>query len=387
MGGMMKMELRISHQDISLENRNILGTIFFPDDREMGFALVDFLTKCYFFNRNFMGIFCDYFLPGFENAAVAHFTKLPIDDDLQQPFINSLTPIWNELLKNEQYAQAQIFWENVLQMVERLAEHFNHRIHKGAIFYYLGISAILNGEIEKGYRLMGEALAEDIETYKKADPDTPAYKFVHFDYEGKDQKFRYYLEDLRGILIDYLGKYKKENPSKLDSNDIQKKFLSIHPNNESVLLLNYSLARIKQRFSVNNSSGNFLAGILDLNLLFDLTQVIDMSLNPRIGTPITDFTELWKKKNSNVNQQKLGDLNSYIKNNGNIYVVISSLLSRNFNDLNWGKLDPIEYDIAIVYVIRNHSAHNIDPHLMLPINSYALLQSIFNVLFFTIDIL
>lgn len=374
---------QLKNMNSSLENDKTLGELFFPDDKEMAATYVALVESSFYLNRNFLGVFLNHFLPNFENAAIAHFTKFPIIDDLQQPFINSLTPFWKKLIKNQQYAQSQILWENVLSMVERISEHFHHRIHKGAIFYYWGISAILNGELEKGYRLMGEALVEDIKTYKNKDPDTPAYKFVHFDYKDKNQNFCYYLNELRNIWVEYLENYKNENSSKLDDVAIQKRFLLNHPNSECVLLLNYSLARIKQLSSIKNTPDNFLAGILDQNLLFDLTLVIDLSLKPRTGNFGLDISNLWKKINPNMCQEKLQQINGAVINN--FYSGISSLLSRQFTDSDLGKLNSIECDIAITYVIRNHSAHNIDPNLILPIKSYSLIRSIFNVLFFVID--
>lgn len=386
---------QLKNMNSSLENDKTLGEFFFPDDKEMAATYVALVESSFYLNRNFLGVFLNHFLPNFENAAIAHFTKFPIIDDLQQPFINSLTPFWNELIKNQQYVQSQILWKNVLQMVQRLSERFHHRIHRGAIFYYWGISAILNGELEKGYRLMGKALAEDRVTYGEENPGTPAHKFVYLNYADKQHNFKYFVDELKKTLDDQLYWYKQISSSSLDIDQIQKKYLSVHPCGETVLLLNYSLARIgKLKNELLDTDDNLFAGILDLNLLADIILIVDNSFKAKVKREkINQYKEnfgaianrLWEKANSKFIGNRIDTLNQCIEEKKGLSLALRSLLVQKISSSKWDNSKPIEFDIAVTYLLRNYSAHNINPDLILPINTFACLRSIFNVLFFIVD--
>ena len=110
------------------------------------------------------------YFPEFETAAIAYFTRHPIVSPVQDHFINNLTPIWNTFRNLSRLGPAQRFWEHVYSLILHLESHFHTRIHKGSIYYYWGGTAILNGELEKGYVLMHSALIEDAETNKNPHP-------------------------------------------------------------------------------------------------------------------------------------------------------------------------------------------------------------------------
>ena len=56
--------------------------------------------------------------------------------------------------------------------LESESQNPGHKIHKGTAYYYWAITAILRGDIDKGYALMHQALEEDIATTGQKFPDS-----------------------------------------------------------------------------------------------------------------------------------------------------------------------------------------------------------------------
>jgi hypothetical protein len=392
--------------------KNKEGDDFFSDDQKMSFALKRLYSKFGYYKPNHIDIFCDQTFPQFRDEAILYFKRHPINKPVQSNFINCFVRIWNYLLMEKLFYQATILWYKVFEMISDIENSIAYdnnepaRIHKGAIYYYLGQSLIENGDLETGYRMMGNAFAEDIKTYSNNHTNmklgTPAYKFVHFNYTDDNQHFIYFIRDLMNTLDFYIPEYKKINSqSSINIEKIHEKFLSIHPSEEAVILLNYCLARIHKQKQVKEAknfekedSDNYLAGILDLNLISSLILVIDNSFIAKVKNDRKSWYKekfgriaerIWKDIHSEFKGDRIEDLNNTKKMEIGIYSTIVQLLNRKPINDNWVGSKTIDYDVAIVYLLRNHSTHNIDPHLLLPSRSYTLYQSIFNVLFFIID--
>ena len=333
------------------------------------------------------------YFPDFEIAAIAYFTRYPITTPIQNQFINNLTPIWNALLDIDRLGPAQQFWEQVLSLIKRLEKHYRirRRIHKGSIYYYWGGTAIKNEEIEKGYELMHLALIEDRKTYKAGYKGTPAYKFVYLDYIDTNQHFIHLLTSLVQVLNSYLPNYQSLSASKLNSTDFRSKLLATHPKPEVILLLAYTLSRIEQRFRYPPTEPkNAYAGVLDLNMLFDLVLVIDTSIQAKskVGWEFFNLARhLSKSAGLDLSQSKLEYINCQQKKKGNFAKVVISLLNHSLPMPDGKPLSQLATDIAIAFCIRNHAAHNIASQKLVPAFTKELLQALFDVLFLTTDIL
>lgn len=329
------------------------------------------------------------YFPEFETAAIAYFTRHPIINPVQEHFINNLTPIWNAFRILSRLGPAQRFWEHVHSLILRLESHFRTRIHKGSIYYYWGGTAILNGELEKGYILMHSALIEDAETHKNPHPNTPAYRFVFLDYADTQQHFLDLLSAQGRILESFLPHYIALSASKLDGSNFRNRFLAAHPRPEAVLLLAYTVARIEQQFRHPRAApDNMFAGILDLNMLFDLVLVIDSSIQAKANVGWQFFNlarHLSNVAGLDLSQPRLEHINWEQKKPGNFANVVNALLNVSFPMPDGGQLSPLAADIAIAFCIRNHAAHNIASQSLVPAHSQQLLQALFDVLFLTAD--
>ena len=329
------------------------------------------------------------YFPAFEEAATAYYTRHPITNPVQEHFINNLTPIWNTLRSINRLGPAQRFWEHVLSLIRNLESHFQTRIHKGSIYYYWGGTAILNGEIEKGYSLMHSALIEDTETNKSPQPNTPAYRFVFLDYNDSRQHFLDLLSAQGRILESFLPHYAKLSASNLDGANFRNNFLAAHPRPEAILLLAYTVARLeKQLQNPPSAPDHAFAGILDFNMLFDLVLVIDSSIQAKskVGWQFFDLARhLSEQAGLDLSQLRLEHINSERKRPGNFANVVIALLNGSFPMPDGGQLSPLATDIAIAFCIRNHAAHNIVAQSLVPTYTRQLMQSLFNTLFLTAD--
>jgi hypothetical protein len=272
-----------------------------------------------------------------------------------------------------------------------LESHFHTRIHKGSIYYYWGGTAILNGELEKGYVLMHSALIEDAHTNNNPQPNTPAYRFVFLDYNDNRQHFLGLLSAQGQALESFLPRYKTLSGSALDGATFRNKFLAAHPKPEAVLLLAYTVARIeKQSQSPLPVPNNAFAGILDFNLLFDLVLVIDASIQAKsnVGWQFFELARhLADVARLDLSQSRLQAINTEQKKPGNFNNVVTALLNGTFPMPDGGALSTLASDIAVAFCIRNHAAHNIVSQLLVPAHTQQLLQSLFNTLFLTADVL
>ena len=77
----------------------------------------------------------------------------------------------------------------------------SERIHKGAPYYYWGVTCILKEEIEKGFLLMHQALEEDKKSATIVKfQNAPSYTFVTLDYLQQKQLFYDKVKEIANFL-------------------------------------------------------------------------------------------------------------------------------------------------------------------------------------------
>src|SRR5262249_28422854 len=62
--------------------------------------------------------------------------------------------------------------------------------HKGSPYYFWGMTALLGGDLDKGYCLMHQSVEEDIRTRPSTYRDFPGFLLVSLNYERLEQTFR-----------------------------------------------------------------------------------------------------------------------------------------------------------------------------------------------------
>ena len=161
-------------------------------------------------------------------------------------FFNNFTIIWRSFLNQGCFKNAEYRWDFALNIAyEWENKNQNKRIHKGTPYYFWGVTCILNGDLEKGFLLMHQALEEDKKTHQTKTPKTPAYSFVTLDYENQNQFFRPKVREIAEFLKENLDSYRSSRGGTLTLSGFKSKFLEESTLQEVVFyfILNYSVLK------------------------------------------------------------------------------------------------------------------------------------------------
>jgi hypothetical protein len=207
----------------------------------------------------------------------------------QDYLFNDLTIIWKNYQNNGRVSDAQQFWLDILNIIKQWEQSRNVRIHKGSLFYFWSQTAILQGQLDKGFFLIHSAYEEDVLTYKTELPGTPAYKTVSLDYSDKDNFLFNLVEAWANYLDHFVTNYRNLSGKKFTLDDFRIKFLGKPPSKDILFSFTYTLARFFDFDSMPPFivRGNF-ASLFELNSLFDLVLVIDAVIYSSILAPGKD---------------------------------------------------------------------------------------------------
>ncbi len=357
-----------------------------PTDKAFG----DLFTS--FFNDpgHSLDNFLKAYIP-FEEAALHYLDRIANNPKFQDCFFTNFTCIWHKYLEEGRLGEAQGFWQRILRTANQWEGHRNSRVHKGSPLYFWAVTAILQGEVDKGFFLMHSAYQEDVETLKTEFPSTPAFRFVTLDFENTEQFFYDYVKHLAEYLDQLLQVYRRVRPSQLQLLEFRKRFLVQPPSKHAVFSFAHTLARLRGlKLIPTYALQSEFAGQYELNRLFDLVLVIDEAIKKKDCNQnhhyFLDFAEFLSQQSGlSLTREELKDTNDKIM--GDFDRTLESLLDANFSFKNGSTRSHMEYDIAIAYCLRNHAAHNVTSFPSIWRRFSDLRQSLFNVLFLCVDVL
>lgn len=313
----------------------------------------------------------------------------------QDNIFNLLTGFSNFYLRAQLLNHAMEFWEMVLKWVNRWEISRISRVHKGSIFYFMASIALQDQNLDNGYFLIHKAYQEDCLTQEKDNPDTPASKTVHFNIRSKKNYLYPYLRLVWDFLSIYLIKYNSQNKRRLLRSTIYKKFILSSPSIDLLIYFTYTISKIRQIvLDESRIVKSDFAGLIELNLLFDLSLIIDKYVQYFKNT--TNQTWYFYNtaddilntgmldNNYNFRQNNLNSVNNSQLNNFD--ETIQQLVNQTYNFPRKGNLSGLYYDICLCYCIRNFSAHNIHLTNTVSNNFNEILNKVLNVLFFCIEI-
>jgi hypothetical protein len=299
--------------------------------------------------------------------------------------------LWKRWLQQGQFDQAEQIWHLALLPAQKWEENNPEKfIHKGTAYYFWGMTAILRGDIDKGYALMHQAVEEDKRTSNLPFPKSPATALVTLDTTDENQAFRDWVLAQGKYLDRFLEKYRDSYQKQLKLEELQVRYLSHPPSIDAGFLLAYVLGRLIKlnnvpEFAIRN---DFISQ-LQLNLLFDLTLVVDAAIkahNPNGQNFIQHTAFLSNQANLGITQQQLGEeINGSFK--GSYDIVLNGILNNDFVLNNGVQVTGLKKDLSITYGIRNRGAHNISKSYAVRNRFNELLQSIFNTLFLVVETL
>lgn len=318
-------------------------------------------------------------------------------------YFNNFHDIWRLLLNMEQFKAAERVWNDILKFVLEW-ENSNPKIHKGTPYYWLAGTEILNGELEKGFIHMHQALKEDIRTHNTANPQTPAFFFVTLDYEQTKQYFQQIVRRASNFLdlkIDgYFIYMWNKRPSNLNLASFKSKFLEQTGTIlESIFYFVYSLFKMEQYLDITPElRQNPFSSLIETDLIFGLCLIIEEILKEKDTTSyLSDKSVYFSNRIAFLSEKtdlSIHDTNTRASNRGwKLKTTISQdcsghRLAGTLSNL-LGSTYPhtygIEDDLVLAYALRNFAAHSIAGLQLVYKKFETIVQRVLNALFFSIE--
>lgn len=324
----------------------------------------------------------------FNKIALSYLADPELTSGDHNNFFNNFTIIWNNFLNTGKYDEAEHLWSLALiPAFQCESDNTDLFIHKGTPYYFWGATAIIRGDLDKGYSLIHQALQEDIRTSGLEFPNTPSFAFAMADYSVGEQWFRGWVIKQAVFIDSRLSSYRNENGKDLTLDLFRKKFLNSPPSVDDVYLFAYTVARLIRLYNipVYVLKGDFVSQI-QLNLLFDVALVIESAIK-KINSSKKYFIDhilyLSRKNKLSLTKNKLRELNhSY---NEDFDSTLTNLIFGNHTFSDGTNLTGLSIDLAVTYGVRNRGAHDLSSLPVIWKNFSILDKKLFNVLFLTVD--
>lgn len=263
---------------------------------------------------------------------------------------------------------------NLLQHTVGLAEewddaHSPNRRHKGTPYYFLGMGYILLGDIDRGFLYMHLAFREDQLLTGTADPVQPAMRFVTVDASSDQQAFKDEVDAYAAFIETRMQRYRDLTGNALTLSALRQKVIPDQRLWDDMFHLVYATARIRRLEAWGHVSTATPFGVnLMAQGLADLCLVAEQWL--RLGWPSKGLffqlavNYLGATGYAGTADATMQAVSKASKVPGAWATTVEELLGGVF--LADGRaVDQREADIALAYLIRNSSAHNVkaDPIL------------------------
>jgi len=328
-------------------------------------------------------------LTKFRNEVLNFFDQSDGNYHAHDGFFNNFTIIWRFFLNQGRFKNAEHLWDLSLNIAyEWENKNQNKRIHKGTPYYFWGVTCILNGDLEKGFLLMHQALGEDKRKHQTNTPKTPAYSFVTLDYEKQDQFFRPKVVEIAKFVDEKLNIYRSSRGGTLTLPDFKSKFLEESALQEVVFYFIFELFRLKKLLAEIDQrlTQNVFSSLLQANTIFTLCLIIDNVFKQKNPSQwkFSDYLKFLSSKSSlNFNDPKIRELNSAFNND--FSNMLQNLLSSQYQFQDGTTPQPIEEDLAITYGFRNFGAHKVEGQPVVYQNFDEISRRILNALFFSVE--
>ena len=307
-------------------------------------------------------------------------------------FFEQFTGIWFGLILERRYFHAIALWDLALNLALDWENHNKpHKIHKGTPYYFLGVTGILNNELENGFLAMHQAMEEDKRLSGRRLPEAPAFWFVILDSTNQNQFFRAKVEQIANYLSERLVEYANLRAGHLSLGVMRERFLRRRRLMDEVFFFVFCIFKLRKLIVETSRiyKSNAFSSILHAKLLFDLSVIADKVIeykNPRrrrherlVFAEELIFLSTQHPLLSFNTGNKIQMLNDDF--NTDFSGTLAALLRRTYHL----PFSGIENDFAITYGIRNFGAHKIENQPCIYKNIAQISQSILNTLFFTIE--
>ena len=337
--------------------------------------------------KDFSNELCELF-SAIDNSSLSSKQKSDCHNDV---FIQ-LSRFWITNLEIKFFYKSEKFIKDLLDVTYEWdkANFGREKIHKGALFYYLGITYILGGVIDKGYLSFYQSLEEDRQLFSLRWPNTYSFKFL----KGESKVFDKWVGEQEKLIIQILKEYNSQQDT-----EFEYKFLReiIDINIDPLITINlfYGISKI---LHLNEAQGflsnNEFVDQINLNIISILGTCLEKIIKkyypvPNKGKKKKRFSDLKDHVEaffSHHNENKFIMIDNYdnfltVKNKKGEISFIDGIIN-NPQDYFDKELNPICKDIIVFHHIRNFAAHELVSEKQIQKNMEKIYQSIFNVFFF-----
>lgn len=325
----------------------------------------------------------------FETESSNFFDKNDANYRAHDAFFENFTIAWRKQLEDGRFIRAEQLWQIAIEIVNNW-EGKNHgkRIHKGAAYYFWGVTCVLKEDFEKGFLLMHQSLEEDKKNPRIDFHIAPAHAFVTLDFQKQDQFFRNKVLEIADFLDDMIHEYHKNRGGKLSLVDLKSKLLQNYQLEEQAFLFVFELFQVKKLLAETNMglTYNDYGSLLLTETMFNVCLILDNLLKKRNPTQwrYSDHLNFISHKLSlNLNQTNIGQINTAFKTH--FSKTLGDLLRSQYTFGSGLILRPIEEDLAITYGLRNFGAHNIEKQPLIYQNLQGIVKRCLYAIFFAVE--
>jgi hypothetical protein len=327
----------------------------------------------------------------FETAAHNFFSQPTVDGHQHGQFFNNFTILWKQFLQKGQIDKAEQIWKLASSTAWNWeTSNPGREIHKGALYYFWGLTAIIRGDLDRGYALMHQALEEDVRESGNEFPDKPALALATMNAEKLEQAAHSWVAYKAHVAKRFLETYRSETGNRLDFSLLNSKFLQHPPHRHVVYSLSYVLARLaKLSETPKQILNSAFAAQLNMDLILRLLQVIEVSLKQKLpnSTNMT-FMPLVRDLSQNVGLTLTGNDLQYTQGEAkrDFENTLSNLLDNNLSSFPSGTLvTGLNRDLAVAYICRNYAAHQLYPSATIQHRYNEIQQAVFNTFFIIVE--
>ena len=242
---------------------------------------------------------------------------------------------------------------------------------------------------------MHQSVEEDVLTQKEENPkssglpDSPSLALATLNYAKLDQAYRVWVTRQAQFVFDQLNQYSSQYSRNFNNEDFRSRFLLNPPSVDIIFIFAFALARINKLYSFPpHITQSRFAGQIQANALFDIVLVIDALIkekSPKKGMFKVLAKFLSDKTGQPLSELELGEINGLY--NHDFDKTLDAAISGTLLLSSGKQLTRLQSDIAVVYGLRNHIAHDISSVPTILKRYKEIVQIVMYILFTTVDYL
>ncbi|MEW6366708.1 MAG: hypothetical protein AB1714_18920 [Acidobacteriota bacterium] len=315
------------------------------------------------------------------------------------------TALWQIFMACAMPGEAEKWWTAVIRhALAWESMHAGRRLHKGTPYYFAGVTAILNGNLDRGFLLMHQAVEEDrvtCETIARATQDAskegdylklPAYLFVTLNSEAQDQFFKGKVDEVAEYLRSRIEEYNKATGRAFTLADFRARFLAQPQMVDEAFAFVFALYRLKA-FEDDRPAGleTVFRSIYLSDLYFQICRVLECLLQEELGRtnmlggllPLlaSEARVGWKQ----LTHDEIEVLKK--KCQADFDGMLRLLLSHKYAYSSGAGPSPAEESMLVASTLRNFGAHRIEQMLVLGEEFLSIRRHLINAILTTVDLL